>query len=530
MAVVGPLAEVDSVVVYVAENGGGELRSFRNDVASEEVLHTGRGLAAGEFEQLVGQKLLERFLLLGIFLVELGKHGVDALRARRLLLGALEKIRADHDTLERRSSLQRSVLDIAGLVAEDGAEQFFLGGRVALSLRRDLTDHDVAGNNVGAHTDNTALVEVFGSVFADVGNIGCQLFHTALCLAHLEGVFVDMNRGQYVFADHALVQHDGILVVISFPGHEGYLQVASEGKLAVFGRIAFGQNVAFVDALALLADRAQVDCSALVGLAEFRQMIFLDGILESHELFLFGAVVADADHSGVDKLDHAGAFGHHLSAAVADKLAFETGSDDRSLAAHQRHSLAHHVRSHERAVGVVVLEEGNQAGCDRGDLHGAYVHQLYLLGGHDGEVGILTGFDALVNKCAVVVDKGASLSDHLALFGLGSHIDYLIVLEVDDAVLNSAVGRLDKAQVIDFRIDAERRDQTDVRAFRRLDRAEAAIVGIVDVTHLESGALTRQAAGTQGTHTALVGHLGQRVCLIHELAQGVGAEEGVDDA
>ena len=53
-------------------------------------------------------------------------------------------------------------------------------------------------------------------------------------------------------------------------------------------------------------------------------------------------------------------------------------------------------------------------------------------------------------------------------------------------------------------------------------------MGVVHVAHLEAGALTRQTAGAEGTHTALVGDFGKRVGLVHELAQSIGAEECVD--
>ena len=70
---------------------------------------------------------------------------------------------------------------------------------------------------------------------------------------------------------------------------------------------------------------------------------------------------------------------------------------------------------------------------------------------------------------------------------------------------------------------------TDVRAFRRLDRAKTSVVRVVHVAHLETGAVTRQTARTQGRETALVRDLGQRVDLVHELRKLRGAEEGVDD-
>ena len=64
--------------------------------------------------------------------------------------------------------------------------------------------------------------------------------------------------------------------------------------------------------------------------------------------------------------------------------------------------------------------------------------------------------------------------------------------------------------------------------FRGLDGAHTAVVGVVNVTDLETGAVTGQTAGAQGGQTALVGQLGQGVVLVHELRQRAGAEELLD--
>ena len=53
-------------------------------------------------------------------------------------------------------------------------------------------------------------------------------------------------------------------------------------------------------------------------------------------------------------------------------------------------------------------------------------------------------------------------------------------------------------------------------------------MGVVHVSDFHVGAFTAQTAGAQCGQTALVGQLGQRVGLIHELAQGAGAEELLD--
>jgi hypothetical protein len=68
-----------------------------------------------------------------------------------------------------------------------------------------------------------------------------------------------------------------------------------------------------------------------------------------------------------------------------------------------------------------------------------------------------------------------------------------------------AVRALDEAVLVDAREGRQRVDQTDVRAFRRLDRADAAVVGRVHVADFEAGALAGQTARAKRRETALVG-------------------------
>ena len=51
---------------------------------------------------------------------------------------------------------ERAVADVAGLLAEDGAEELLFGGELRLALRRDLADQDVARLHLGADADDAA--------------------------------------------------------------------------------------------------------------------------------------------------------------------------------------------------------------------------------------------------------------------------------------------------------------------------------------------------------------------------------------
>ena len=90
---------------------------------------------------------------------------------------------------------------------------------------------------------------------------------------------------------------------------------------------------------------------------------------------------------------------------------------------------------------------------------------------------------------------------------------------VTRALGRAAVRRLDEAVLVDAREGRERRDEADVRTFRRLDRADAAVVRRVHVADLEARALAREAAGAERAEAPLVRHLAERVGLVHELRE-----------
>ena len=136
-----------------------------------------------------------------------------------------------------------------------------------------------------------------------------------------------------------------------------------------------------------------------------------------------------------------------------------------------------------------------------------------------------------------VVDLAALLADQHAVarrtepcgvqrrVGLRDDVPVLLVGgEVVDLVGDLAVrrpcgtaSRRSRTALTRPKVD-ERADQADVRAFRRLDRAHAAVVARVHVADLEAGALTGQTTRAERRQAALVGQARQRVGLVHELA------------
>ena len=128
------------------------------------------------------------------------------------------------------------------------------------------------------------------------------------------------------------------------------------------------------------------------------------------------------------------------------------------------------------------------------------------------------------------VQFGRSLRHMVVILFIRRHIDHFVrdarVLRI--APVHHAVRRLNKAVLVDARVAGKRIDQTDIRSFRRLDRAHPSVVRIVNVADLESGAVTGKTAGAQRGETALVRQLAERVVLVHKLGQLGGAEKLLD--
>ena len=121
-----------------------------------------------------------------------------------------------------------------------------------------------------------------------------------------------------------------------------------------------------------------------------------------------------------------------------------------------------------------------------------------------------------VQKLPVLAEQCIGLGDDVPGFGRGFHQRNFIG---DVSIPDHAVRRLDETVVIDQTVSGQRNDKTDVRAFRRFDGADAAVMAQVHVTHLETGPFTGQTARPQRGQTAFVRHFRQGVGLVHELGE-----------
>ena len=126
-----------------------------------------------------------------------------------------------------------------------------------------------------------------------------------------------------------------------------------------------------LDAVALVDDRLLVEARALVGPRELGQPVGVARAVVGH----------DRDVVGGQLLDHTGLVGDDDVGRVDRGPQLHAGADQRRLGAQQRHGLALHVGAHQRAVGVVVLEERDHRRRDRHHLARRDVHVVDLVTG-----------------------------------------------------------------------------------------------------------------------------------------------------
>ena len=446
-------------------------------------------------------------------------HADDLVYAGGQLVAGLtgEALHVDDYAALTVRHLERSVAHLAGLFAEDGAQQALLGSEVGLALGRDLSDEDVAGMHLGADHDDAVLIEVLERVLADAGDIAGDLLGAELGVTGVALILLHMDGGEHVVHDEALVEEYGVLIVVAFPGHESDEDVLAEAELALGRGGSVGDDLPLGHALAARDYRALVEAGALVRTLEFKQLI----------IFGLAAVILNSDVGRADVGDDTVSLGDDDDSGVDGTLVLYAGGDYRGLCREQGHGLTLHVGAHERAVRVVVLQERDH-GRGYGDHHArGDIHEIDSLAVDLDDLVAVAADDTLVCEAAVLIERLGRLGDDvLVLLVCGEVHD--LVGHAAGAFLNAAVGGDNEAVFINSRIAGEIGDKADVRALRRLYRAEAAIVAVVDVAHLEARALSRQAAGSEGGHAALVRELGEGVRLVHELAQRAGAEELLD--
>ena len=557
----GALVHLHLTVVLreLAEQGLGDLLAGRqNRLARSGARYLQRNLltqqAAGELlRQLVNQVgtallvvAVDLLALLLALLLQVGGGGTGGAGAHNTDV--------HHHARRARRHAQRGVLHVSGLLTEDGAQQALLRSKVGLALGGNLTHEDVAGLHLGTDAHHAVRSEVLEGIIAHVRDIAGDFLRPELGIASLLLEFLDVDGRVGILLRQALGDDDGVLEVVAVPGHVSHQHVATQSQLTAVGAGAVSQHITGLHGLPALHDGMLVDAGGGIGAHELAKLVDVDALLDIRGNAARLGKPTLRGHRQVavrrrhDVLCRGGsndtrALGADHGATVAGALGLNARAHQRSLVHHQRHTLALHVGTHQSTVGVIVLQEGNETGGDGDNLLGGDVHVLHLAGVNLDELALGAGRDAALHevpRAVVAVQLVVGLGDHVVLLLVRRQVIHLIghddlgvnhlaLLVLLLHVLDAAERCLDEAVLINAGIGAQRVDQTDVRTFRGLNRADTAVVRGMHVSHLEAGAVAVQTARAEGREAALVRQLSQRVDLVHELGKLAATEEVAHD-
>ena len=194
------------------------------------------------------------------------------------------------------------------------------------------------------------------------------------------------------------------------------------------------------------------------------------------------------------------------------------GGNDRCLSDHEGNCLTLHVCTHQSSVCVVVFEERDHCGCNGNHHTGADINVVNALTVDLDDLVTVTAGDTLIDKASVFVTRLGRRSDNVIILNICGHVLDLIG-DAAGALLHLLEGGDKEAVLIGTGIGCKVRDKADVGTFRSLDGAQTTVMAVMYISDIEGGSFSGQTAGAECGHTALMGKLGQGVCLVHELGQ-----------
>src|SRR5208282_2668057 len=267
-------------------------------------------------------------------------------------------------------------------------------------------------------------------------------------VACFDFVLLDVNRGVVIVLHELFADKDGVFKVVPAPGHESHEHVAAKSEFAAFGTRTVSKDLALLYAIADANERLLADASVLVGALELDELIDVRAHFAAEHAGVIGFDAHD-DALRIDLIDDAFALAKHDRAGIARSDALHAGADERRFPANQRHSLALHVGTHERAVGVVVLEERNQAGGNGDELLRRNVDVIDFVAALEHEVASLAAVDELGGDLQAFIEGNVGLRHDVLVFFPGRQVEAVRLVD-DFAALELFVELFDFVLLDDF--------------------------------------------------------------------------------
>ena len=151
-----------------------------------------------------------------------------------------------------------------------------------------------------------------------------------------------------------------------------------------------------------------------------------------------------------------------------------------------------------------MLQEGDQGGSYRDHLHRRKLDVIDLLRGHLLKVLAIAHGHQICGDVAIGIGGHVARGYAALILEISRNVDGITGL-MDDALFHPPERRLDEAVLIDSGVGSQGANQACIWSFRCLDRADAPVVGRVDVANRKAGPFAGQTAWAQGADPALVG-------------------------
>ena len=159
-----------------------------------------------------------------------------------------------------------------------------------------------------------------------------------------------MHRCIIIILHDFFRNNNGIFVVVTIPRHICHAKIASYRKFTIIDRLSVSQDLSFCNFLSSEdTSPLMYDHSSIGNFESAKWICLFFSVSINHRNML----CIDTNHFPISLcLDHISrTFTHH---------AFHTSTNDWRFRTHERHCLAHHVRTHFRASRIIVFKEWNE--------------------------------------------------------------------------------------------------------------------------------------------------------------------------
>ena len=253
-------------------------------------------------------------------------------------------------------TLRRGVADLARLLLEDRADQLLLGRQLGLALRRDLADEQVARADLGADRGRRRARRGCASDSSERFGMSRVISSSPSFVERASisysWMWIEERMSSLTRRSR---EDDRVLEVVALEGMKATSRFAPSASSPLSVELPSARTVARLHLVAQAHDRLVVDERALVRAHELRQRVLVAPALR-----------LDDDLLGVDVGDGAGAPRETTTSPESTAARYSRPvPTSGAWRDQQRHGLPLHVRAHQRAVRVVVLEERDQRGRDR---------------------------------------------------------------------------------------------------------------------------------------------------------------------